>query len=82
MGWDGPSVFLLFPEECQLFLICFRFCSFWDRVMILCLLCPMMGRQEAHLRIRYVLAVGYLDEMYPSFIVFDMKLERACALDV
>jgi hypothetical protein len=50
--------------------------------MILCLLRPMMGHQEAHLQIRYVLAVGYLDAMYPSFIIFDMELEGACALDV
>jgi hypothetical protein len=48
--------------------------------MILCLLRPMMGRQEAHLQIRYILAVWDFDEMYPSFVVFDMKLECACAL--
>jgi hypothetical protein len=42
----------------------------------------MMGRQEAHLQIRYARAVGYLDEMYLPFVVFDMKLECTCALDV
>ncbi len=50
--------------------------------MVFCLLRPMMGRQKAHLQIRYILAVGYLHEMYLSFIVFDMELECACALDV
>jgi hypothetical protein len=42
----------------------------------------MMGQQEVHLLIRYVLAVWDFDEVHLSFIVFDMKLECACALDV
>ncbi len=42
----------------------------------------MMGQQETHLQIRYVIAVWDFDEVHPSFIVFDMKLECACALDV
>ncbi len=51
--------------------------------MILRLLCPaMMGQQEAHLQIRYLLAVWDFDDVHPSFIIFDMKVERACALDI
>jgi hypothetical protein len=50
--------------------------------MVPCLLRSMMGHQEAHLQIRYVLAVWDFDQMYPSFIVFDMELECAGALDI
>jgi hypothetical protein len=50
--------------------------------MVLCLLRPMIGYQEAHLQIRYVFVVWDFNQMYPSFVVFDMELERACALDI
>jgi hypothetical protein len=79
---DGPSVALLFPDEHQHFIVCIHLCPFWDRIMILCLLPPMMGQQEAHLQIRYVLAVWDFDEVHPSFVIFNMKFELACALDV
>jgi hypothetical protein len=79
---DGPPMIVLFPDERQCFIIFLHLCPFWERIMIFCLLCPMMGRQEAHLQIRYVHAVCDFEEMYPSFIVFDMKLECACALRV
>ncbi len=46
------------------------------------LLHPMMGRQEAHLQIRYVLAVGDFNEVHPSFVILTMELERECTLDV
>ncbi len=50
--------------------------------MIFSLLRSMMGGQEAYLQIRYVLAVGDFNEVHPSFVILDMKLERACTLDV
>ncbi len=79
---DGPPMFALFPDERQSFIVFLHPCPFWDRIMIFCLLHPMMGQQEAHLQIRYVLAVGDFNEVQPSFVIFDMKLERACTLDV
>ncbi len=82
MIWDGLLVSLLVPEESQLLIVCFRLHPFWNRMMVLCLLHPMMGFQEAHLQIRYVFAVWYFDQMYPSFIVFDVEIERASALDI
>ncbi len=79
---DGPLVSSLISDERQRFIICIHVCPFWDRIMILRLLCPMMGQQKVHLQIRYVLAVWDFDEVHPSFVIFDMKFECACALDV
>jgi hypothetical protein len=75
---DGPSVSLLIPDKRQRFIICIHLCPFWDRIMILCLLRPMMGRQEVRLQIRYVLAVWDFDEVHPSFVILDMKFEHLC----
>ncbi len=79
---DSPPMFALVPDEHQSFIVFLHPHPFWDRIMIFSLLCPMMGQQEAHLQIRYVLAVGDFNEVSPSFVIFDRKLERACALDV
>ncbi len=61
MVWDGPPVSSLIPYEHQCFIVCICLCPFWDRMMVLCLLRPMLGRQEAHLQIRYVFAVWDFD---------------------
>jgi hypothetical protein len=79
---DGLLVSSLAPDERKCFIIILSLCSFWDRIMIFRLLHPMTGHQEAHLQIRYILAVWDFDEVHPSFIIFDMKLECACVLDV
>ncbi len=41
---DGPSLFLLVPDEGQHLFVSIRLGSLWDRIVILCLLCPMMGQ--------------------------------------
>ncbi len=41
---DGPLVFLLVPDESQRLIVGICLGPLWDRVVILCLLCPMMGR--------------------------------------
>ncbi len=82
MVWDDLPVSLLFSDEHQRFIVCIHLCPFWDKIMIFCLLCPMMGQQEAHLRIRYIFAVWDFDEVHPSFVICNMELECACALDV
>ncbi len=41
---DGPLVFLLVPDEGQRLIVGIRLGPLWDRVVILCLLCPMMGQ--------------------------------------
>jgi hypothetical protein len=75
-------MFALFPAEHQSFVIILHPCPYRDRIMIFCLLRPMMGQQEAHIQIRYVLAVVDFDEVHPSFVILNMKLEHACTLDV
>jgi hypothetical protein len=76
-------MFALFPDERQSFIVFLHPHSLWDRIMIFGLLLhPMMGRQEAHLQIRYVLAVGDFNEVHPSFVILTMELERECTLDV
>ncbi len=41
---DGPSVFLLVPDEGQCLVVGIHLGPLWNRVVILCLLCPMMGQ--------------------------------------
>ncbi len=41
---DHLSVFLLVPDKGQRLVVGIRLGSLWDRIVILCLLCPMMGR--------------------------------------
>ena len=41
---DGPSVSSLVPHECQRLIISIHLCSLRDRIMVLCLLRPMMGQ--------------------------------------
>ncbi len=54
---DSPPVSLLFLDEHQCFIFFLHLCPFQERIMIFHLLRLMMGQQEAHLQIRYVLAV-------------------------
>jgi hypothetical protein len=42
MVQDGPPVSLMFPDERQRFIICIHLHPFWDKIVILCLLRPMM----------------------------------------
>ncbi len=41
---DGPSVFSLVPDEGQHLVVGIHLSPLWDRLVILCLLCPMMGQ--------------------------------------
>ncbi len=40
---DGLSVSSMVPYERQHLIVGIRLCSLWDRIMVLCLLRPMMG---------------------------------------
>jgi hypothetical protein len=42
--WDGPSVSVLVPYERQRLVVGIRLGSLWDRIIVLCLLRPMMRR--------------------------------------
>jgi hypothetical protein len=53
----------------------------WQRMLVLCLLCPMLGQQETNLQIRYVFAAWDLDEMQCFLIVFNMEVESAIAFN-
>ncbi len=49
MVWDGLPVFALFPDECQHFIIFLHLCPFWKGILVVNLLHPMVGQQEANL---------------------------------
>jgi hypothetical protein len=78
---DGLPVFTLFPDENQRLIVFLHPHPSWEWILVLSLLHPLMGRQEANPQLRYVFAVWYFDEMHSSLIVLNMKLECACALD-
>jgi hypothetical protein len=80
MIWDGPPVFALFPDEGQRLIVFLHLCPLWEGILVLSLLRPLMGGQEANLLLGNRFSVWYLDKMHSSLIVFDMKLECTCAL--
>jgi hypothetical protein len=70
-GIEGKSIPPLFPIQHTIVFIIPRPC-----LPVSCLLHPMLGQQEAHPQFRYIKAVGNLDPVHLSVVVFDCKPEN------
>ncbi len=64
------------PNQCAIGRIVLHSCAIWQRMVVSCFLCPMLGQKEAQPQIRQEEDVGNHDLVGSSTVIIDSDYHR------